>query len=415
MQKNTRKIHGKELDSTVRCNVIMKTYRKTTEESYYAEDRGVCKSLQCRVQTLRYYDAIGILCADHVDVHTGYRYYHPDKVKIYQKIEHLKTLDFSLDEIRKFLGQPYAEQCRMYREKKQSLLDTIRKKQGQIRQLDLSCEEPENGGISLNEQILRIPFEDDPEVIGKWVYCGNRKPSEKFRGEEGLNCLPVLQKNLYFLPGGGHVWMYFWTKGTLYIVLNDFNVVVPNRYRVFSAEGRTYMEIDWLSGRFTGSLQKEPEDAVRVYRKENSHSYTERETRDFRDETALPYVPDPQVLGRWETVDVLKDPGKFSGDPERWYRKPFWIEGLVFYERGICSKILNVNGEGLERKFRCTAGVLIDEAEEHAEHYRIRTEGETDYLILEHKSGDYSYTGKVVCYYVFRRKDEKRTEGLHEE
>ena len=370
------------------------------------------KVCNVRVQTLRYYDTIGILCADRVDVHTGYRYYRPEKVKIYQKIEQLKKLDFSLDEIREFLGQPYEGQCRMYREKKQSLLDTIREKQGQIRQLDLSCEQTAAGGISLNEQILRIPFEDDPQVIGKWVYCGSRRLSEKFCDENGLNGLPVRQKNLYFLPGGGHVWMYFWTKGELYVVLNDFNVVVPNRYRVFSAEGKTYMEIDWLAGKFTCSP---PEDAVRIYRKENSHSYTERETRDFRDETELPFVPDPRLPGTWETVDVLKDPGKFSGDPERWYRKPFWIEGLVFYERGICSKILNVNGSGLERKFRYTAGVLIDEAEEHAEHYRICSEGETDYLILEHKSGDYSYTGKVVCYYVFRKKNGKRTEEFHEE
>ena len=41
---------------------------------------------------------------------------------------------------------------------------------------------------------------------------------------------------------------------------------------------------------------------------------------------------------------------------------------------------------------------------ECAEHYEIQIQNGADYLILEHKSGDYSYLGKIYSYYVFRRK-----------
>ena len=48
------------------------------------------KKCGVNVQTLRYYDQIGVLCPDRVDDATGYRYYHPDKIKTFQLIEQLK-------------------------------------------------------------------------------------------------------------------------------------------------------------------------------------------------------------------------------------------------------------------------------------------------------------------------------------
>ena len=71
------------------------------------------------VQTLRYYDKIGVLCADHIDPDSGYRYYHPDKIKTFALIEQLKKLEFSLDEIKQFLACTPAQQCRIYSVKKQ--------------------------------------------------------------------------------------------------------------------------------------------------------------------------------------------------------------------------------------------------------------------------------------------------------
>lgn len=402
----------KRLDSISDCNVIMYTSNPGKFGGDMLKIGELAKICGVSVQTLRYYDKVGVLCADTVDTQTGYRYYHPEKVKVYQMIEHLKSLEFSLDEIREFLRCPYAEQCRMYREKKSSLLEAIRQKQGQIQRIDSSCEIPESGVLPVGERILQIPFVDDPEVIGKWIYCGNRKPTEIFDGESTLTRLPVLQESLYFLPGGGHVWMYFWTKGILYVVLNDFNVIVPNNYRIFMYEGRTYMEIDWLTGKFGKNAE---EDLIRIYRQENSNSYTESETHPFRDEVNLPFHSDPRVLGVWETVDVIRSRAEYTHRSGERKKKSFWIEELKFHERGVCSKTLNINGSALERRFQYTAGILIDRAEEHAEHYWLHAEEDADYLILEHKSGDYSHTGKVLVFYVFRRKSQDKTEEQTDE
>ena len=51
-------------------------------------------------QTLRYYDSAGILRADHIDPHTGYRYYDHDKLAMFQEIQSLNHAGFSLREIK---------------------------------------------------------------------------------------------------------------------------------------------------------------------------------------------------------------------------------------------------------------------------------------------------------------------------
>ena len=78
----------------------------------------------CRVniQTLRYYDRIGLLCADRVDTETGYRYYAPEKVMEYQTIVHLKSLEFSLSEIREFLQVSREKQLIMYQQQQLGLI-----------------------------------------------------------------------------------------------------------------------------------------------------------------------------------------------------------------------------------------------------------------------------------------------------
>lgn len=353
----------------------------------------------CRVniQTLRYYDRIGLLCADRVDTETGYRYYAPEKVMEYQTIVHLKSLEFSLSEIREFLQVSREKQLIMYQQKKQEILLSMREKKEIIQKIDDSCENPNAGHRSLNEQILEIPFEDDPAVVGKWVYCGNMDRKRKFTGTDALDKREVLQQNLYFLPGGSPVWMYFWTKGKLYYTLSAYNTTVPNEYRLFTKGDSVYMTVDFVAERF---WNPESDDTVRVYQQVDTNARTKKDTYEFRDDVNLPFVPDERVLGEWEAVDVIKDPSAFTTNPDKWNKTLPGILGLVFYERGRCAKIR----VGNTNWYQYTSGVILDTESEKAEKYTFLQNNGEDYLIVEHKTGDYSYLGEVYSYYVFRRK-----------
>ena len=351
------------------------------------------------VQTLRYYDKIGVLCADRVDAETGYRYYNPEKIKTFRLIEQLKQLDFSLDEIKQFLACSPTEQCRIYRDKKQSILEGIHQKHHQIGQIDEFCGNTQPGALPLTQQILQMPFEDDPRVIGKWVYCGELDISQPFTQEEHLTKSDVLQKHLYFLPSGGHVWMYYWSTDFLYYMMPSFNVIVPNAYRIFHVGDATYMEIDWMVDIFIGETH---DRTIRIYRQEDNREYTERETFAVRDNIDVPYVADERVMGEWETVDCVRDPRDFDSK-HRYWQDEFWIVDMKFHNR-VCAQTRKHNGVLYPKGLKYSAGVVLDDEMGYAQHYTIHTEQGVDYLIMEHKSGDYSHTGKVLCYYVFKRK-----------
>ena len=52
------------------------------------------------VKTLRYYDQINLLKPSKIDKYSNYRYYTDSEIFIFKKIEYLKKLGFSLEEIK---------------------------------------------------------------------------------------------------------------------------------------------------------------------------------------------------------------------------------------------------------------------------------------------------------------------------
>ncbi|MBR3661137.1 MAG: MerR family transcriptional regulator [Bacilli bacterium] len=52
------------------------------------------------VKTLRYYDEINLLKPVTIDNFTNYRYYSDKEIEVFKKIEHLKKLGFTLEEIK---------------------------------------------------------------------------------------------------------------------------------------------------------------------------------------------------------------------------------------------------------------------------------------------------------------------------
>lgn len=55
------------------------------------------------VDTLRHYDKIGLLKPFHIDRETGYRYYSISQYEVLGTIKELRSIGFSLEEIKQFL------------------------------------------------------------------------------------------------------------------------------------------------------------------------------------------------------------------------------------------------------------------------------------------------------------------------
>lgn len=60
------------------------------------------KIVDIPVRTLRYYDEAGVLTPSNIDIFTGYRYYSEEDILECELIKLLKSLDFTLEEIKAY-------------------------------------------------------------------------------------------------------------------------------------------------------------------------------------------------------------------------------------------------------------------------------------------------------------------------
>ena len=83
------------------------------------------------VKTLRYYNEIGLLIPEEVDIYTGYRYYGERNLNEIEMIKQLKSAGFTLDEIinnwQNFDDENFEQKKKELYEKQQNIEQQIRK------------------------------------------------------------------------------------------------------------------------------------------------------------------------------------------------------------------------------------------------------------------------------------------------
>ena len=107
--------------------------------------------------------------------------------------------------------------------------------------------------------------------------------------------------------------------------------------------------------------------------------------------TASAFEKDPQVVGRWKTVDFVKTIDQFDPSTKQWKGDLFLLE-LDFHKRGYvtCS-----NKKVDEYQQSWTKG-KVDPDSEWPAHYSIKEiTGET-YLFFQWISGDVTERGKTL-------------------
>ncbi len=121
----------------------------------------------------------------------------------------------------------------------------------------------------------------------------------------------------------------------------------------------------------------------------------------FRDDINLPFINDPGVIGKWTSVDFVTSIGDFVPGQRQWIGGELSLTELTFKKNGRTSNVY----QGRTSSFLLwTKGVLIHPGEQTASHYEIRDIDGTQYMFLEHKSGDYIFRGMKPRYYVLKRK-----------
>lgn len=112
----------------------------------------------------------------------------------------------------------------------------------------------------------------------------------------------------------------------------------------------------------------------------------------YCDNIKYPFIDDPNVIGKWVSVDFVNDPQEFTPDQKRW-RWNLWFKEMTFYKEGTTNWAWN-----------WTKGLLLHRGGDHtASHYIIKTIDGEQYMFFEWKSGDYIILHRKPMYYVLKK------------
>lgn len=123
------------------------------------------------------------------------------------------------------------------------------------------------------------------------------------------------------------------------------------------------------------------------------------------DKTDYPFIDDQQVIGKWQTVDLVKNIDDFSPDKKS-TQVDMELNELVFLKEGeTLGSINKSNGNLAPTVFTWTQGLIINKQDQTASIYEIKNIEGTPYMFFEAKGADYTYWHRKPYYFVLKKID----------
>lgn len=247
------------------------------------------------------------------------------------------------------------------------------------------------------------PFENDPDVIGKWVLYDIIPSKEYFSCSKkyGMEKKDYVLDELYFLPEGeGYYLFRCWSRGVIYKFKRNEGISqsVTYRYELLAGEdGGEYMIVEYYWVRDENIVVRTD---YAVYKKENSHAYKRTEI-GRRDDMTHEFVNDVNVLGGWKVYDLIPDPESYDPKKIYYYTSALSVMSLHFYPDGNLQCKIGAMLKHIMLEWTC--GMTYEPRDKLARKYMIKNIDGVEYLFWEWKTGDYIYSNKKPDYYVFVR------------
>lgn len=254
--------------------------------------------------------------------------------------------------------------------------------------------------VEIEDDELFDTFENDTEAVGAWEFVDMvpskeqySKDSKKYGDRDN-----IWLKKLYFLPNGENYWIVSgWTKGYLYTHFNYPDHTYKHKYTIETNDGETLMFIE-MKNRYHEMRGGKP--LIYVYRKIDGKGYNKHEIRIY-DNVDYPFVNDNYIIGKWVSCDFSRNPEKWApGNREyKMFGDDLFFKSIEFMPNGNASAVYGENAITAE----WTKGILLHKTRKIAENYYIKTIQGKDYLIMEWKSGDYAFGGRIAGHYILER------------
>lgn len=276
------------------------------------------------------------------------------------------------------------------------------------------AELPNTSYIDKNGHIvdkIDYPFVNDPQALGGWEAVDFVRDINDFMPGQKSWGGDLFLKELFFLDGGKTNWAFTWTKG---LVLHSGDKTA-SKYIIREMNGSKYMFMEWKSGDYTFRHMK---PSYYVLRLNKDAVYVESRTVDKID---YPFVDDPKVLGRWESVDFVDEIEDFKPDKMRGKQV---VTEMLFEKDGTVISKMDKIPKGFLKSDKdpngyletWTKGLVIhnDAVKTTASRYTIKKIDDSTYMFLEWKSGDYTIRHMKPKYYVLKKAENDKPEDTQE-
>ncbi len=249
-------------------------------------------------------------------------------------------------------------------------------------------------GAVFESEDIDLPFVDDPEVCGKWEMIDIVPTREHFiYGKPKCGHRAWLDE-LYFIDGGQRYWVIDgWTKGYFYVLSGDCPYRLKNPYTV-EYDGKhklLFVEMKNLN------VNEVPE--IWVYEQKDGKHIVSADEIQLCDNIDVPFVADENVIGAWKAFDFIRKREDFDPNNEKWKGGELFVKDIEFKADG--TFILNTKSRSSNLKW--TKGLMLNQYSKTACGYEILVRDGKEYLIMEWKSGDYSFGGGRIYWYVYTR------------
>ncbi|AGX44722.1 regulatory protein BlaR1 [Clostridium saccharobutylicum] len=246
-----------------------------------------------------------------------------------------------------------------------------------------------NGAVNVDK--TDYPFVNDPNIIGEWQGVDFVDNIDDFNVNSKSCEDDLYVKELNFTDDGKvSKTVFTWTKDH---ILNDVDKT-DSSYVIKDIDGSTYMFFQWKSGDYT---IRGMEPSYYVLKKVSSTpslttNMSGKEVETRADKIDYPFVNDPEVLGKWESVDFVQNMDNFNPDVKSW-QGDLYLSDLVFDQ----------NGKIKDKNITWTKDLVINANDKTASKYAIKEINGSKYMFFEWKNGDYIERGETPWYYVLKQ------------
>lgn len=258
---------------------------------------------------------------------------------------------------------------------------------------------------------INYTFEADQRLIGEWQSVDFVSAPEDFNGMVGQGTEQYTQQQLAFLSDGrvlrgttgnsANPFVYSAFTYTKDHILNK-NASTDSLYEIRTIDNTPYLFMQWKAGDYTSGTKTEP--SYYVFKQVSTKDLIDFKPQSVRqDDTQLPFVNDPDLIGQWQTVDFVAGPDDFS-PYDQYFVGDMYLRTLHISEDGRITGNFNEGIQDFMPLGSWTKGSIIDSENNVVEAYEIRQiEGKT-YLFYPWISGDVVFGGHKAQYYVLEKK-----------